>query len=645
MGVDIFGTSISGMNAAQIGLATTEHNIANANTPGFNRQEIVIGTRMAQSSAAGFIGSGADVSTVKRVYDQFLSYQVMQQQGQSAQLDTYYAQIQQINNMLADPTVGLSPAMQNFFNAANDVASSPASLPARQTLLSSAQSLASRFQAMNQQLDSLNSGINSQVVTSVSSINSLAKQIAGLNQSIVVAQSATGGQPPNDLLDQRDLLLSELNQEIKVSVNQQSDGSLNVAIGNGQMLVVGAESYSVQTVQSDSDPSRLEIAYGSNSGNLVKMDQRGLQGGRLGGLIAFRNESLDPAKNMLGLIATGLAGTLNQQNQMGQDLNGALGGAIFNVASPVVHENLLNTGGATGANAITATISDYSALTGSDYSLSYSATGYTLTRLSDNTTVFADQATLPSTPVDGLVLTAPVVPNAGDRFLIRPTVNGASGISVAINNPAKIAAALPVRADALLSNTGAVQVDSVKVNGPPPLNASLQNSVSISFTDATHYTVTDTTTATVLASNSVYDPNTGATLSFNGWTMQISGAAATGDTIKAGANTNASADNRNALQLAGLQTRNTLLGGSDSFQGAYGQLVSQVGNKTREIEVASQAQTALMNETINAQQAISGVNLDEEAANLMRYQRAYQASAKAMQIAGTMFDTLLTLGG
>lgn len=262
MGTDIFGISVSALNSAQLGLATTEHNIANANTPGFNRQEVVISARPAQRSGAGYLGQGADVTSVKRVYDEFLTRQVVSEQAQSTHLNSYYTQIQQINNMLADQNAGLSPALQAFFGAANDVANAPESMAARQAMLSSAQSLASRFQSMNQRLVDLNDSINGRIRASVTNINSYARQIAVLNQSIVVAEAASGGKPANDLLDQRDLLLSQLNQEIKVNAVKQGDGSINLSIGNGQLLVVGEKAYSLQPVQSLSDPTKLEIAAG-----------------------------------------------------------------------------------------------------------------------------------------------------------------------------------------------------------------------------------------------------------------------------------------------------------------------------------------------------------------------------------------------
>ena len=637
MGISVFGSGLSALNAAQIGLSTTEHNIANANTPGFNRQEVVLTTRIPQSTGAGFIGQGVDVSSVKRIYNEFLSTQVLQGQAQASKLETYYQQIGQIDNMLADSDAGLSPALQELFSAVNNVASSPESQAARQALLGSAQFLVSRFQSLNQRMSDINSSINGQITSSVTTINSYAQQIASLNKNIVLAQAAFNGQAPNDLLDQRDQLISLLNQEVKTSVVKQSDGTFNVFIGAGQSLVVGEQPIILKAVQSLSDPSKLEVAYGSGA-NVIRVQQSSFQGGNLEGLLAFRSESLDVAQNNLGRVALVLADTFNQQHKLGQDLNGALGGNFFTQPVPLVNSNTANTGTAT----VSASIASSSALTGSDYSLRFDGgTAYTLTRLSDNTVTTL--ATLPQT-VDGLTITTSAGALAGDSYMIRPTVNGARDFAVAISDTSKIAAAAPIRSTTSLENIGSGRISEGTVNVVFPVNANLQQPVSIVFdSPPTTYTVTGTGVPGSPVAGVAYAEGTAIT--YNGWTMQITGAPAAGDTFTVASNTNATADNRNALLLANLQTKNTMTGGTASYQGTYAQLVSQVGNKTRELELTSLAQTSMVNQIVQSQQSVSGVNLDEEAANLLRYQRAYQAAGRVIQVANTLFDTLLSLGG
>ena len=635
MGSNLFTSALSGMNAAQIGLATTEHNIANANTPGFTRQEVLIGSRPPQSFGGSFLGQGVDIVGVKRIYDQFLTTQVQQEQNQASYLSTYHSAMKQIDNLIADPTAGVSPAMQEFFNAVNGVANNPESVPARQTLLGGAQFVTNRFRAIDQRLTDIANGLTGQITSSVNTINTYAQQIATLNGNIKRATAASqGGQLPNDLLDQRDQVINQLNKEIKVSVQTQTDGAVSVFVGNGQALVINEQAMSLRTIQSSSDPSKVDIVYQSGN-NTIPLQQNSLQGGNLGAYLAFRDQSLEPARNALGRVALGLAASINQQNQLGQDLNGVLGGNLFNTAVPRADKGALNTGTAV----VSAAISDVGALTTSDYQLKFDGANYTMLRLSDNTTTNLG-ATLPQT-VDGFTvsLTAGAAA-AGDTFLIRPTANGARDIGVATSDPAKIATAVPMRATAALTNIGSATIGSGTVNTPLPLDPNLQASVSITFDTPTTFTVTGAVPAVV--GSVAY--TSGADISYNGWTVQITGTPSVGDIFDITQNTNATGDNRNALLLAALQNQNLLANGTIGFQGAYGQLVGEIGAKAHELDVTSQAQTNMVAQTVAAQQAVSGVNLDEEAANLLRYQRAYQAAAKAMQIANTMFDALLSLG-
>ncbi|MHB9101934.1 MAG: flagellar hook-associated protein FlgK [Sulfuricella sp.] len=632
-----YSIGVSALATAQAGLLTTEHNISNVNTPGFRRQQIVQSANIPQYTGVGFLGQGAQVVTVKRIYSQMLDGQLMQAQTQSSQLESYYAQVKQLDNMLADPSAGVSPALQEFFNGVQDVATSPASIPSRQAMLSGAQTMVARFQAINQRFTEIRDGVNGEIRSSVGVVNSYAQQIANLNQQIGIAQSAASSlQPANDLLDQRDQLVGELNQIIKVSTVKQTDGSLNVFIGNGQSLVIGAQSFTMGAASSLEDPERLDVG-ASFGGSTILFPKGSLTGGTLGGLLAFRDETLDSAQNSLGRVAIGLAQTFNDQHRLGMDLNGALGGNFFNVATPKVINNTNNSVPATTANV---SFSDVGLLTTSDYSLQ--ATGaatFSLTRLSDGAALFSGVG-LPQT-VDGITISGVSgAVAAGDSFLIQPTRNGARDISVKLTDTSTIAAAAPIKTNATLSNIGSGTISAGSVNTPPPPDANLLQPVTITFTSPTTFDVAGTGTGN--PTGVAY--TAGASITYNGWTVQISSTPATGDTFTVGTNANGVADNRNALLLAGLQTKNTLAGGTTTYQGAYSQLASFVGNKTREVEVTAKAQANLVSQTQQAQQAVSGVNLDEEAANLIRYQQAYQAAGKMMQVATTLFDTLLSLG-
>lgn len=631
MGSGIFGIGVSALSAAQAGLATTSHNIANANTPGFHRQTIVQSNANPLFSGAGFFGQGVAVDTVLRAYSEFLDTQVASAQAQASYYAAYQAQLSQIDNLLADAAAGLTPALQDFFRGVHEVAANPSSIPSRQALLAAGAMLVSRFQTIDTRLAELAQGVNTQLTAIVSSVNAYARQIANLNGRIAAAQ-VNPSQPPNDLLDQRDALIAELNQLVGATAVKQSDGSVNIFIGNGQNLVVGDQYFTLAVTPSLDDPRRLDLGY-VVGGNTVRMNPGSLQGGSLGGLLAFRSDVLEPAQNELGRIAAGLAQSFNDQHRLGQDLNGALGADFFATPQPVVIDRATNGGDAV----IAVAIADAGSLTASDYRLTYSGGSYQLTRLADQTTT--TYAALPQT-VDGFTLSLDSgAPADGDSFLIQPTRYAARDLAVAVTHPAEIAAAAPIRTAAGASNTGSATVSAGSVNGPPPPNANLTQPVTITFTSAGAFDVTGAGTGNPTGVAYV----AGTDISYNGWTIQIVGTPAAGDTFTVTANSGGVADNRNALLLAGLQTRNTLAQATTSYQGAYSQIVSEVGNKAREIEIASAAQDNLAAQARQSQQSLSGVNLDEEAANLMRYQQAYQAAGKMIQVAAALFETVLDL--
>ncbi|BBO21417.1 MAG: flagellar hook-associated protein FlgK [Rhodocyclaceae bacterium] len=639
MGSSVFNIGVSGLAAAQAGLLTTGHNISNASTPGFNRQQIVQSTNTPQFTGAGYFGQGTNVQTVQRIYNQFLASQTLSAQTRLSELNAYADQIRQVDGLLADSSAGLSTALNDFFRGVHEVAANPASIPARQSMLSMAQALVGRFQSVDNRLNEIRDGVDTQLASTVADINSYTTQIAALNQRIILAQAAGPGQPANDLLDQRDQLIAQLNQQVRVTTLTESDGSLSVFVGNGQAVVVGAQSYGLATMQSGEDASRMTVGITLASGGTAALPEAMLTGGTLGGLLAFRRESLDTAQNALGRIALGLAETFNAQHRLGQDLTGALGGNFFTAPAPqVITPNNPPNG---GTAAIGVAVASAANLTTSDYRLTANGGGnYTLVRLSDNTTVFSATA-LPQT-VDGLTISlASGAANAGDSFLIQPTRAAAHDIAVALTDARSIAAAAPIRTAASNGNSGTGAISAGSVNAPPPVNANLTQTVTITFNNPpTTFDVVGTGTGN--PAGVAY--TAGGSISYNGWTVEIGGTPAAGDVFTISANSAGVADNRNALLLAGLQTGKTLAGGTASYQSAYAQIVSDVGNKTREIQVTATAQESVVKQAEEAQQSLSGVNLDEEAANLLRYQQAYQASGKMIEIADKLFNTLLELG-
>ncbi|MBK7355538.1 flagellar hook-associated protein FlgK [Propionivibrio sp.] len=732
----IVSTGITGLQVAQLGLLTTEHNITNANTPGFNRQRNVQVSNIAMLTGSGFIGQGSHVSTIERMYDQFLSTQVNRTQTTSSELEAYATQIKQIDNMLADPNAGVSPALQEFFRGVQQVSADPSQLPARQAMVSSAQALVARFQGLDDRISQMYDGLNSQLTTAVASINSYSEQIAQLNESIVNAGSSIN-QPANDLMDQRDQLILELNKLVRVTTTTNSDGSFNVYVGNGQQLVTGTQVTNLTALPSIADPSRFAIGLQTASGP-QELPESLITGGSLGGLLSFRSGSLDRVANDLGRNAASLALTFNAQHALGQDLLGQSIGDVnfaanfFTVSTPTVIANgnnssvtpgtiaaalvtpppidgsytlglngagtlytltrqsdgtawtgatlaalqaavpageaLTLTGAVVAAGASTQVFSPaanganyYTKLTSSDYRLDYDGTNYSVTRLSDNTQWSnASLATL-STTVAGsegfsFSLSSGTVAS-GDSFIIQPARAAAKNIAV---NPTVaadvrlIAAAMPIRTAAASANTGAGTISdgkSLHGFGTPAFPAggvtltydSTGNTLTLAGLPAgANVSVTAGNTTTVYPGPVIPYTST-AIVSFAGVSFNISGSLGNGDVFTVGQNTGGVSDGRNALALGQLQTQNTMSGKTASYQTAYAQLVGDAGNKSREIEVKSQAQNALLKQSTDARDSLSGVNLDEEAANLIRYQQAYQASAKMLDIGSKLFDVLLSI--
>ncbi len=737
MSTGIISIGITGIRAAQLGLLTTENNITNASTPGYSRQRIIQTTGIPVASGSGFVGQGTAVNSIERMFSQTLVNQVNTATARVGELDAYYAQIKRIDNMLADPNSGLSPALQDFFRGVQDVSANPGMQSSRQSMISSAQALVSRFRAMETQLNQLYEGVGSQIATTVATINSYAEQIGELNQRIVLAQAASLA-PANDLLDQRDNLMTELNKLVEVRATVNTDGSYNVFFGTGQQLVIGATVTELVAQASYDDISRIVVGVKS-AGSVQELPERLITGGELAGLLRFRSETLDRTSNDIGRFAATLAMTVNAQHALGQDMlgqavgEGSFASNFFTLATPRVTANSLNTGGASlsasfvspppvrgvynlaldgagttytltrqsdgtqwsagslaalqaaipagegldvtsavlGAGQSTAvesaaasTSNFYTNLTNSDYRLSYNGANYTLVRLTDNQTwTNASLANLSTTVAasEGFQLSISGAMASGDSFTVMPTKFAARDIAVNATiaaDPRLVAAAMPLRTASGASNSGSAVISagathlgfspaSIPAGGLTMTYSSGAGTLSFSagLPAGSNISVTVGSSTTVYPAGAAipYNPLQGATFSVAGMSFTISGTPANNDTFTVNRNTSGTADGRNALVLGELQTRNTVAGGTANYQVAYSRLVSEAGNKTREIQVTSSAQSALLEQAQNARDSLSGVNLDEEAANLLRYQQAYQASAKAIDIGSKLFDVILSI--
>lgn len=622
---DLLNVSLTGMRAFQRALEVTSHNIANANTPGYSRQVAEFSTREGQGTGSGFVGSGTQISTVKRIYDSMLGQQLQSATTGLARFETFVGLAERIDSLLADPGTGLNAGLQSFFNAVQDLANDPASIPTRQALLGEADGLADRFRSLDARLSELDSEVNEKVRLAVDDINRLAEAIAEVNDKI--ALTAGIGQPPNDLLDERDRLILALSEQVDVSTAIQDDGAMNVFIGSGQPLVVGATVQGLTAQGSEFDPTRVGVAY-QGVGGTTPLDTS-LTGGTLGGLLDFRSSLLDPARQSLGQTAVAFANRFNAQHASGIDLRGNLGADFFAVSEPASLYSANNA----GSGVVTAAFVDDSLTTGADYLLSFDGSAYSLTRADTGEAVAMSGSGTALDPfvADGLAIEVGGAPAAGDQVMIRTGTGLAGSLETVIGDAQAVAMAAPTRVVYDLGNTGDADIDYLGVADSADPN--LLTTAVIEFTGPGTYSINGV---------GAFPYTDGQPITVNGTEVAISGAPAVGDRFTIEANFGAGGDNANGLLLAGIQSIGILEGGAISINDNYGRLVAEVGGATRQAQASAGAQAVLRQNAEDEVLATSAVNLDEEAAKLVRYQQAYQAVARVVSVANTLFDSLLS---
>ncbi len=571
------------------------------------------------------IGAGVEIAGITRAVNQVANNQLISSQSVLGQLNSLQGYTNQIDNVVGTTAGGLTTALQNYYSAWSTLATDPTSTASRQALIGAAQAVATSFQTTSGQLQGLNTSINSGITADVTQINSLSSSIASLNQQISAATAGQGGQAPNALLDQRDAALSSLSQLVGVSTTNNSDGSVNVYIGNGQPLVLDSSTTQLTTVANQFNATQLEVSTATNGNNPISSQ---ITSGDLGGLLAARSQAVDPTLNQIGQIATAFASSANAQQNQGMDLNGQLGANLFSIGSPQAIASSNNTGTASASVGI----SNVGALTSNDYVLSYTGGAYSLTNAATGAAVPFTGTGSSASPItaDGLSITLSGAPANGDQFLIQPTVAAAGSIGVALTNPSQIAAAGAVQTSAGDTNTGSATISSGTV--VDATNPNLLATTTIQFTSPTTYSINGAGS---------YAYTSGSNITLNGWQVQISGTPAAGDNFTVQSNAGGTGDNRNALASAAEQTLGVLSNGTVSINGATSALVTSVGSLAQQVNTAQTAQTAVNTQATANVQSISGVDLNEEAANLVQLQQAYQASAQAFQIGNSTFTTFM----
>jgi flagellar hook-associated protein 1 FlgK len=625
--MSMISTALSGLVAAQRGLEVTSNNVSNAGTDGYVRRRTI----QAEAITAGAgvkagLGSGVQITEVQRLYDNFLADSLRSATSLEQRSQVLTDLTARLDSVFGDPDLGIGASTQAFFDRVELLSRDPTSASNRQQVLLQGESLAQRFQQLDSQLNALGDEIDRRLGDSVARINNIADSLAKINAAIGRGIGAS-----NDLEDRREALLSELSLQLDTTVLRQEDGTVTVMVGSGQPLVLGIEKAELTLTADDFDPTRMQVSI--NYGQQWQAISRQVSGGALGGLLAFRGEALDGTRRELGLMATTLANAFNEQHALGADANGNLGGAFFDVPVPVVLTSAANSGSAN----VNASIADPTALAAHEYELRYDGAAWSLRDAATGQAVSMTGAGTVASPFlfEGVSVTVTGSAAVGDRFVVRPVTGAAGAFSVALADANAIATASPVRSSRSLAN---VSDAAISVVGVADINdPSLQQPVEIRFESATTFRVFDS------GNNDLSGPLTytnGADITFNGWTVRITGSAATGDEFSVSPIGLGSGDNSNALALARVGSQ-AYLGGQVSVDGLSARLVADVGSAAMRHRQDLEVQSALREQATLDLEAIAGVNLDEEAANLMRYQQAYQAATKIISVSDELFRTLL----
>jgi len=648
--MSILNIGTRALQANQVALQTAGNNIANVNTEGYSRQRVILETVQGQFTGGGYIGKGVSIQTIQRNFDAFLTRQsTLASATQSA--DTARSdKLMQLQSIFSGGASGLGASVSDMLNAFSDVASAPTDLTARTVVLTRVDETAARMRSASTSLDDLQAGVQQELSQKIDAINSLAQSIADVNGEI--AKTNGMGQPPNDLLDRRDQLIRDLNKYVQTSSIPADDGTVGVFIGGSQALVLGTTVAPVSLVKDDfGDQLKSKLAI-NRSGTQIILDENTLGGGEVPGLMRFQNNDLVEGRNLLGRLTLGISTAMNTQHQLGLDLDGNVGGNLFtpasfnglNVLQPVAPATLN-----AGTSSLALTIADPSQFAASDYELNFSsASAGTITRRSDGVVTAFDfvtgvPATVPvagSFTLDGITITESAGPaSAGDRFLFKPFATSASNISSVFSTPRALAVASPVAGSMGAGNTGSLQQVALNARTNPPTNVP----VTLTFGLANTYTRSDAP----LAGPFTYTPGQPiegtepTTTPLSQWSLTLQGTPKAGDTFTVQAMPAAYVKLNGGNASAMMELRDVAMFDGAAMTDGYAGLISQIGIRTQSANYAATVSTTIAANLERDRASVSGVNLDEEAANLLQYQQAYQAAAKVIQIAQTIFDTII----
>ena len=622
---DILNTGKTALFAFQSALSTTSNNIANVNTEGYSRQRVDF---ESLSSNGGTLntGSGVRIFNIERMGDQFATARVFSATSAHAAQQTHYQMASRLDELVATEGISVAPALNNFFNAIQDANADPSSIAPREVVIEYTDQLADRFQSLQGQFDEARDEVNDRTREAVNTVDQYAQSIADINKRITTTGSAHNSPSLHDLKDQRDQIVGKLSEFIDVDTLIQDNGSMSVFIGKGISLVSDSHAQKLSTTRDTLYPDRVQIQIGE--GNSTQVLTSRLQGGVIGGLNEFSDDTLSHAMHELGRLALTVADEINQQHALGVDLDGNTGAEVFGQTEPAVFADTRNT----GTGVVQGLITDTQALEASDYVLRFDGASFSYTRSVDGVTT---TGTMPIN-LDGMTLSLSGTPVAGDTFIVSATGRAAGSMQSQLDNPDELALAGQLASSSDIGNLGDSRISAATVTDPE--NISLSDPIDIVFTSETSYDIVDGTSGAVLVGGESYVED--SPISFNGWEVAITDDAMDGDRHRVEPNLSGRGNNSNGLALAEMQT-GLHVNGTESFNDAYGSLVSLIGSDTSAASTRTTALEALRDNAINQQLSAQGVSLDEEAIDLTRYQQAYQAAAQIISTSDELFQTIL----
>ena len=638
MAIDLLNIARTGVLASQSQLGVTSNNIANANTAGYHRQVATQSTLESQRLGNSFYGTGTYVDDVKRIYNDYAARELRIGQTTLSGAEASYGKLSELDQLFSQTGKMVPQSLNSLFAGVNSLADLPADLGLRSSTLTDAKQEASSLNQMQSSLNGQMTQTNDQITGMTKRINEISKELANLNLELMKS-------PNQDamLLDKQDALIQELSQYAQVNVIPQENGAKSIMLGGSVMLVSGEIAMTMDTKTGDPFPNELQLtsSIGSQS---VAADPSKL-GGQLGALFEYRDQTLIPASHELDQLALGIADNFNKMQQQGLDLNGQVGANIFrDINDPLMSLGRVggysnNTGNATlGVN-----IDDTSLLTGGSYELSFTAPASY--ELRDTETGVITPLTLNGSTLEGgagfsIDIKAGAMAS-GDRFIIRPTAGAANGITVEMTDPKGIAAASPkITADA--ANSGNTQVKLTQITNRSAANFPVTGSELTIQLDTTAIPPTYEAFDASGSSLGAAAPYTPPSISAFGFTFEVDSTAAASNDRFTFNLAFAEGDNSNAVAMAKLSESKVMNGGKSTLADVFENTKIDIGSKTKAAEVRVGSAEAIYQQAYARVESESGVNLDEEAANLMRFQQAYQASARIMTTAQQIFDTLLT---